>query len=255
MCGTGRKWELWSMWRQWRTDVWKIWLFVDNYMPLIPFSPDNCVDPEKLRWTWWESFAMMVTVLHLQTLLRPDWYFNPVPTFQFWAVLVVWQHTLSCFASFYEGVWMVCKAVGADRHQRLYPWFPQQDSVGSWSILLTNWWHFGDSGWSVSAQLKLHPDRDTGLTAHCIPAQEGVQEALLHFLGYGFHDNMHVYVLCFLPVLKVILLPLSVRCVSIIMNTTTSLETWNVTIPLVLKWRTTSSTNTSPPSFWYTSQV
>lgn len=39
---------------------------------------------------------------------------------------------------------------------------------------------------------------DTGLTVYCIPTQEGVQEALLHFLVYGFHDNMHVYVLCFL---------------------------------------------------------
>lgn len=112
---------------------------------LTPFSPDNCVDPEKLRCTWWESFAMMAIVLHLQRLLTPLWYFNPVLTFHFWAVLVVWQHTLSCFAEFHKGVWMVCKAAGADGHQRLYPWFPQQDtaSVVSWSILLTNWWHLG----------------------------------------------------------------------------------------------------------------
>lgn len=66
--------------------------------------------------------------------------FNSVVTFHLWAVVVIWQHTLSCFAYFHEGVWTVCKAAGADGHNRLYPWFPQQNttSVVSWSILFTS---------------------------------------------------------------------------------------------------------------------
>lgn len=69
---------------------------------------------------------------------------------------MIWQDTLSFFAYYHEGVWIVCKAVGADGHERLYPWFPQQDTVlvVNRSILLLLM-AFQDCYWSVSAQLKL----------------------------------------------------------------------------------------------------
>lgn len=54
---------------------------------------------------------------------------NVVVTFHFQAVLVIWQDTSSFFAYYHEGVWIDCKAVGADGHESLYPWFPQQDTV------------------------------------------------------------------------------------------------------------------------------
>lgn len=68
---------------------------------------------------------------------------------------MIWQDTLS-FAYYHEGVWIVYKAVGADGHERLYPWFPQQDTVlvVNRSILLPLM-AFQDCDWSVSAQLKL----------------------------------------------------------------------------------------------------
>lgn len=69
---------------------------------------------------------------------------------------MIWQDTLSFFAYYHEGVWIACKAVGADGHERLYPWFPQQDTVlvVNRSILfpLMAFW---DYDLSVSAQLKL----------------------------------------------------------------------------------------------------
>lgn len=93
---------------------------------------------------------------------------------------------------------MVCKDAGAD--ERLYPWFPQQNTVSvvSWSILFTPidaiWglWPFCE----CTTEAFLHMT-DTGLTVYCIETQKGVPNVLLHFLVHGFHDNMHVYVLCF----------------------------------------------------------
>lgn len=80
---------------------------------------------------WWRSLSS-----HSETF-GANWYFHPIVTWHLWAVLVIWQHALSCFAYFHEGVWMVCKDAGAD--ERLYPWFPQQNTVSvvSWSLLFT----------------------------------------------------------------------------------------------------------------------
>lgn len=67
------------------------------------------------------------------------------------------------------------------------------------NIIYIHWWYLGtlaalgEHNWSI---FSLHVT-DTGLPVYCIATQEGVQEVLLHFLVYGFHDNMHVYVLCF----------------------------------------------------------
>lgn len=147
---TTGKWKLWSMSRHCHTDVWKIlllwkitclWhLLVLITVWILKSYTEHGLE-SRLRHggnhsQWWQSLPC----LHLQRLLRPVSSFNPVVTFHFWAVLVIWQHTLSCFAYFHEGVWMVCKAAGADGHERLYPWFPQQDTVSvvSWSILFTS---------------------------------------------------------------------------------------------------------------------
>lgn len=143
---TTGKWKLQSMWRHYCSVVCKIWILV-----IIP-------------WLWHLFVLIAVWILKSYTehglesrlmvgiissdvdfcavsTFRDFWgYFNSVITFHFWAVLVIWQHTLSRFASYYKGVWMVSKAAGADGHERLYPWFPHQDaaSVVSWSILFAS---------------------------------------------------------------------------------------------------------------------